>query len=486
MAVPEELDHVELTLTGPTMEQPLAPLNLTGADSPAFPRTLALLGNGSSPVTIKAVGLRLAAPVVTDTVRTHFVDGEKLMVRLVLTAACVGVMCPADQTCSDGKCLAIDRDGSSLPSWPGTPPPRPGLGGQTIGGRTLWAGGWRSCATQGQNLYCWGENDAGQLGDGNINAFVSRVPVVDLATFPVSVALGFKHTCICDRNGQAWCWGLNSDGQLGVPSTGSNDVQLEPVAVPTVTDCVQITAGYWHTCAIRGNRTISCWGRNSNGQLGQPTTTVMSTPVPQVVAGFADVIEVKAGEKFNCGRNPTAVVCWGDNFFGELGDGTTTSRSMPVKVNLPGGSAELATGRHFACVRTGGGQVSCWGENSDELIGSASASAVTTPTLIAQLDDAVQIAAGHRHACALRASRVVSCWGSNQFAQLGAGPGTNSAVPVDVTDLRDVTEVVAGVVHSCARHASGAVSCWGQNIASQLGDGTIAERILPVGVVGFF
>jgi alpha-tubulin suppressor-like RCC1 family protein len=302
----------------------------------------------------------------------------------------------------------------------------------------------------------------------------------------VSVAVGYNHTCVCDSSGQAWCWGSNSDGQLG---TGDTKNQSKPTLVEGISDCVQIAAGGFHTCVKRkaGNGTVTCWGRNAEGQIG---TAVSTTPVtrPKDVAGLNAVVEVHCGEKFTCTRTTaSAVMCWGDNSQGQLGDGTTTTRDVPARVvnipTSPSPAGEVATGRFFACARMTSGEVWCWGANLKGAYGTTSP--VKSPVQLPNLEKVTQVAAGHDHACFLQVSGAVSCVGSNQYGQLGDGTGLNAIVPVPVLDIpSDATSISAGTVHSCARRSTGTV-CWGQNILGQLGDGSTADELRPVAVVGF-
>ena len=483
LAVPAELDHVQLSLWGPSQAVDPISVDLRGSGAPAFPLTLGLTPAGAlSPVTIEVAGQRGIDSVVVQDVRTAFLEGTKRTLRILLTLSCQGITCPSDQTCRSGTCGPIDRPGDSLPPWTGTAPPRLDDQSTLIGGRSVWAAGWHSCATKGDTLSCWGRNDDGELGISSTERVPTRRAVMNLQTPPASVALGEFHSCVCDRAGQAWCWGRNAEGQLG---TGDVQVHLAPVAVVGLSDCVQIAGGGYHVCAVRAGGSVSCWGRNNEGQIGQPAaTTPVATPV--LVPGLSAVVEVRAGERFTCARRTNGtILCWGDNSLGQLGDGTLTSRDAPGRVmNLPSPPSELAAGRFFACARLGTGHVSCWGENSAGVLGGAP-NPSRLPVDIAGLDDAVQIATGHQHACALHLTGSVSCWGSNQYGQLGDGTGLNSAVPVDVTDVAsDVTSIATGIVHSCARR-SGGLTCWGQNILQQLGDGSGADQARPVRVVGF-
>ncbi len=458
-------------------------MNLTGTTAPPpFPLTLGLTPKDQiAPVTIRIDGLRQGVESVTEIVGTGFVSGESRMLRSVLTAACLGVACAPDQSCVLGACTLRDRPGTALPDWPGAAPSRPGNTGSLVGGRSLWGKAWYTCATKDKNLFCWGDNENGQLGHGDPTLYLAtRRPVLDLPQSLGSVGPGEKHTCVCEKTGQTWCWGQNTDGQLG-----TNDLQMRirPVAVPGLNNCLQIAAGAGHTCALRKDGKVACWGRNSSGQTGQQTST-NPILVPEVVPGLEGVVHVVTGGSFSCALTLSTIQCWGDNERGQLGDGTTNSRSTPARVMpAPDKPTQLVAGRFSACAVLPNLKVVCWGLSSSGLLG-AGPERSSTPVEIVGIDDAIQVAVGHEHGCVIRKTNVASCWGGGQFGQLGDGFQQNSFVPVDVVDIRGVQEIVAEYDHTCARHAGG-ISCWGQNSQGQLGDGSLLGNPRPVRVVGF-
>jgi alpha-tubulin suppressor-like RCC1 family protein len=481
LGVPAEMDRLQISVTGPTQSADPISVDLTAPGIPAFPMTLGLTPTGAlSPVTLHVDGVKSGVAVVTREVRTGFADGKSRTLYVLLTLSCLGAACPTNQTCSMGICTSVDSPGDSLPPFKGVPKPVDAQAA-LIGARSVWAAGWHSCGTKGDTFSCWGRNDNGELGIGSTQRVPTRRAVTSLPKLS-SIGLGQRHSCVCDQAGKVLCWGRNAEGQLG---TGDLQEVLTPVPVIGLDDCVQITGGGFHTCAVRAGGSVSCWGRNNEGQTGQPAgTTPVLTPVP--VPGLSAVVEVRAGEAFTCARRTnSAILCWGDNSSGQLGDGTQTSRDTPGRVmNLPDGPTELVAGRFFACARSGTGHVSCWGENTTGVIGTAP-NPSTLPVEISGINDALQIAAGHQHACVLHVNGNVSCWGSNQYGQLGDGSGLNSVMPVGVADIPgDATSLAVGIVHSCARRAN-TIVCWGQNVLQQLGDGSGGDQTRPVPVVGF-
>lgn len=483
---------------------------LTADGGQTFPLTLGIEPSGSpGGLEISVQALRAGNVVVEQNVATSFVPGAQRMLRVLLLDLCVGTSCPGGpaQTCNGGVCGSAVVDATELPGWTGAlpPPPQPSPTAP-IGGRSIWANGWHSCANEASTLYCWGRNTDGEIGDGTTVNAKLRVPVMDVSG-PSAVGLGQLTSCVCDRSGKAWCWGRNVEGELGIGAVSVSSPL--PVQVPGIDDCVQIAGGGLHTCVVHGrDGSVSCWGGNTYGQVGQPVSGSPSCTVskgssatpcftsPMVVPGLVDVAEVRGGELYTCARkNDQTVWCWGDNTFGVLGDGTKTSRSMPAPVmDLAKDVAEIAAGRWFACARHQTGTVSCWGQNGGGQLGNNSTSDSARPVAVVGITDAIQIGGGQNHACALHASGAISCWGDNMDGQLGNATTTSSLVPVDVTGLDGVNSTAAsrinslavGSNHNCVRSASGLAFCWGRNDVNEIGDSTRTNpRPSPVSVPGF-
>lgn len=186
-----------------------------------------------------------------------------------------------------------------------------------------------TCALHtGGGVSCWGRNDVGELGDGtNAN---SNVPVAVTGIGDATqVSTSGPHACALRAGGTISCWGFNRFGQLG---DGTTDDAPSPVAVAGISDATYVSAGVFHTCAVRAGGTVSCWGYNEDGELGNGTKGGHSTS-PVAVTGIADASQVEAGNTTACAlRAGGAISCWGSNYAGELGDGTTTHSSTPVPV----------------------------------------------------------------------------------------------------------------------------------------------------------
>jgi alpha-tubulin suppressor-like RCC1 family protein len=177
------------------------------------------------------------------------------------------------------------------------------------------------------------------------------------------------------------------------------------------------------------------------------------------------------------------VRCWGRNTEGQLGDGTNTDRPAPVPVARLADVSAIALGGHFACALVRDGTVQCWGANADGALGDGSAApSRSTPGPVPAIQGATEITAGWRHACARLTSGVLRCWGQNTFGQIGDGTTTARATPVPVNVAGTFARVAAGRMHTCGVRGDGTMLCWGRNQEGQLGDGTTIDRLEPVAV----
>ncbi|MDB4602745.1 hypothetical protein OAH71_02415 [Euryarchaeota archaeon] len=362
------------------------------------------------------------------------------------------------------------------------------------------------------SIKCWGYNPYGALGDGtttsrNVPTSVSTLNSTYNA-ISISTSQGGKHSCAILADGTVNCWGRNYHGQLG---DGTNTRRLSPVTTlidynnqyvqvfendfdndgiynifEPIRNSNTLSAGYQSSCAIISDGSVNCWGMNTNGQLGDGTTTNRSVATPVLGLDNGAVwVEVSEGNHACAILDNGSVYCWGQNSAGQLGDGSFVERLTPVQVNGLGDerATKLALGQYHSCALMERGEVRCWGGNSQGQLGDGTTfgrpSASATSSLSTNNDNAVSIVAGEQHTCALLQDGGVSCWGWNYGGQLGIGSEISQSSPQETTLTSNGSSAIslaAGSYHTCAILQDGNVHCWGLNSNGALGDGTIVDR----------
>ncbi|MFZ1439305.1 MAG: RCC1 repeat-containing protein, partial [Candidatus Microthrix subdominans] len=291
----------------------------------------------------------------------------------------------------------------------------------------------------------------------------------------VGISAGGNHTCVVRGNGTVACWGDNAAGWLGDGTTTGSSV---PVGVVGITDAIAVTNSDYQSCALHADGRVSCWGFNGQGQLGNGTTTASSVPVP--VTGVTNATAVAIGNTHSCALLADGgVSCWGYNVNGELGNGTTVPLStVPVPVTGITNATALAANAFHSCAVLADGGVECWGGNNYGQLGNGTSLQSNVPVAVTGLTDATDLAVGYYHSCAIVGGGGAACWGQGGYGQLGDGVRPSFAlVPVAVSGITDATALIAGDRHTCAILGNGDMSCWGSNWFGQLGNGTNDESI---------
>ena len=383
-------------------------------------------------------------------------------------------------------------------------------------------------------VVCFGSNTSGQIGagaatsiGGAANQMGDNLVAVDIplgaATTITQMATGANHTCALRDDGAVLCFGANASGQLGVGDTANRGDQagemgtaLPTVQLPTGTTARAITAGAAHTCALLDDDSIVCWGENADGQLGAGDTVVrgdnageMSDALVRVDLGTnRRARAVSAGADHTCAlRDDDSIVCWGLGANGRLGTGNENSvgdesgemGDALVTVNLGTGRIALAVsaGAAHTCAIRDDESVVCWGVGSNGRLGNGSSADVGINA--SQLGDALAavdlgleskvlaVAAGSAHTCAIRVDYELKCWGSGSSGRLGIGStATRGTLPehmgenlaaVNLGEGVSARAISLGASHTCAVLSDSRLKCWGLASSGRLGNGSTSNNL---------
>jgi alpha-tubulin suppressor-like RCC1 family protein len=390
----------------------------------------------------------------------------------------------------------------------------------TVSFATIEAGGYHTCGrTTAGAAYCWGDNGAAQLGIGALSPASATTPqAVNGGLAFASISVGGIHACGLTGGRAAYCWGADLYGGLGAGAPGPETCSSSqfpcssaPLPVAGGLTFSLLSAAWGPTCALTATGTAYCWGDNSNGELGigADTGSVQTCSVgpcsytPLAVAGGLAFTTLGASNYHACGLTTSgAAYCWGDNATGELGIGVTAAPDScapgpcsRTPVAVAGGLTftALNVGTQHTCGRATDGRWYCWGLNNYGQLGTGAtgpescASGVpcsSTPVAVSTGLNLTAVFAGRRHSCGVTSAGAAYCWGENVDGQLGDGTTTNSLTPVAVAGGLRFASLSPYLIHTCGLTTGGVAFCWGSNSKGQLGDGTSTGSTVPVRVAG--
>ena len=340
----------------------------------------------------------------------------------------------------------------------------------TDGVDSVAVGELSTCANKGTILSCWGDNASGQLSTDDFTRRLEPTPVSNGASFR-TIALGGDHACGINAAGVMFCWGGNEHGAIG---DGTTVDRTKPTlqAGARFTYAGHVALGNQHSCAVAVGDLAphgECWGRGTEGQLVNATTSDALTPASMTQAGSVGqtVNAIAAGSEFTCWVINAKAYCVGLDDQNQTADSDASSTISVGHGSLLDVVNDIAAGHAHACVRAGAAttDIACWGRNVEGELGigvtSASEKAFTTVTAPTHF---ISVVAGAYHTCGLTGDAHVMCWGKNDRGQLGDGTTTDNPQPKVVPGLEGVTSIAAGGATTCAIAGSGkSLSCWGDN-----------------------
>ncbi len=330
-------------------------------------------------------------------------------------------------------------------------------------------------------IWCWGYNASGQTGGGDYD-LVEYAPVKAIGISNVTqLHAGGAHTCALKTDTSVWCWGANQYGQSGL---GAAMARIHsPTAVPGMTGVAKIFGGHWATCALKIDGSVWCWGIGLDGIRPKAWTALYT---PTLLAAVTDAKTIAMGWYHFCYTKNAdgSVWCWGDNQYGQMGNAMNPVEPVPVQISGLSNVTGLTAGSGHVCALKNDNTVECWGRGIDGELGNGANNNETAPVTVTGLGDAVKISAYSTHTCATRQDSSAVCWGAGDFGMLGNGDIVSQNTPVPVAGLVGLNQVKAGAWSTCAEKADDTFWCWGGGMFAKLGDGDTDDELTPVQVQG--
>jgi alpha-tubulin suppressor-like RCC1 family protein len=357
--------------------------------------------------------------------------------------------------------------------------------GDVIESGRISVGERHACAIDSNNkAFCWGADFNGQLGNGAITGSQISPVAVDTTKTWKTINAGESHTCAIDTDNKAFCWGDDFYGQLGNSAiTGS---QTSPVAVDSTKTWKSISASSEHTCAIDTDNKAFCWGQDSNGQLGNGTADDQTSP--SAIDSTKTWKTISAGAFHTCAIDTdNKAFCWGNDGTGQLGNGIAGNQTSPFAVDSTKTWKTISAGALHTCAIDTDNKAFCWGQDSSGQLGNGTAGNQTSPFAVDSTKTWKSISASNEHTCAIDTDNKAFCWGRDGSGQLGNGTAGNQTSPFAVNSTDTWLEINAsssGSQFSCALSTSNTLFCWGGDNNGELGNGaTTGDQQSPVQVV---
>lgn len=344
-------------------------------------------------------------------------------------------------------------------------------------------------------VWCWGGGKDGELGNGLFTNSLRPVQVKNMKG-AVQVGFGDDHSCALKLDGTVWCWGNNDYGELGTGTYTSTGLPVQvknSAGTGPLTGVIQLSSTSYYNCALKTDKTVWCWGYNTYGQLGTGSRINSTLPVSVLsttgTGKLSSIKSVATALTHACAvKIDSGLVCWGSNFYGELGNGIHRDLQSPVTAYI-NNVTQVVVNDLATCALKTDKTVWCWGGNMSGQLGNNTYgdSTVIAPVKsisgTGKLTEVVQISSYSNHVCALRTDTTLRCWGNNRNGELGYGQMYDVDIPVPVIvkgiggvgNLTNVKQVNALFSNTCARLIDNSLYCWGNNDYGQFGNGTITD-----------
>lgn len=355
--------------------------------------------------------------------------------------------------------------------------------------RQLVASNWPCALLETGILRCWGNNTVRLIVPSDpprpTPQFISNPTTIRGLVDIIEFSSTFYQGCALTRPGSVYCW--SNDPALGGvdPRMFMGNPTAPNVAATGVSDAIAIRAGEWGACVIRSDLSLWCWGRNRRGQLGRGFVQTTSYTAVRI-EGLSDVGDARLGVLHACAMlGDRSVRCWGDNTEGQLGIGPSYPVELdPRRVELPpvAGITVSRQGQH-TCARLVDETLRCWGRNTAGQLGDGTVEQRVRPVEVEGLTGVLSVGAGMAYTCALRRDGTVWCWGENRNGQLGDGSTEGRTRPAVVPGLDHVIELSVGALATCARRDDNSVWCWGQWMQARP-DGSPEDVRSPIPIAG--
>lgn len=337
-----------------------------------------------------------------------------------------------------------------------------------------------------RKVACWGRNHLGQLGgktlEDSLDPVIAELPN---GTHATTVTIGDNHSCALGDNGAIYCWGDNSEGQLGNGTITNSSAPVATTIPAGVGRFTSVASAYRTTCAYGDNGKLYCWGRSP--ETSAYTSLPTEIPHPSGVTKFTSLA---LGFLHQCGLGDNGrIYCWGEGESGKLGNGSNRTSPAAVPVTMPEGVQRFthvsAGGQYHTCAIGDDANVYCWGHNSKGQLGNDTTLHSNTPVPIAHSEKFIAVDAGYEHSCAITENNEAYCWGDNGAGQLGNHSNIGAYTPVPVSQPQAVEgfcTLALGTFDSCAIDSHGTAYCWGSNAFGILGDGSKTNSYSPIPV----